>query len=43
VGLEGFVIVDTGDALLICQEDRAQELRQLIDNLKDNDELNALL
>lgn len=43
VGIDGFVIVDTGDALLICPEDQAQELRQLIDHLKENDELNDLI
>jgi len=34
VGLEGFVVVDTPDALLICPKDRAQEVREAVEHLK---------
>jgi mannose-1-phosphate guanylyltransferase len=34
VGLEGFVVVDTPDALLICPKDRAQSVREVVDRLK---------
>ena len=34
VGIEGLVIVDTDDALLVCPRDRAQEVKALVDALK---------
>jgi mannose-1-phosphate guanylyltransferase len=34
VGLEGFVIVDTPDALLVCPKERAQAVRDAVDRLK---------
>jgi mannose-1-phosphate guanylyltransferase len=34
VGLNGFVVVDTPDALLICPKDRAQDVRDVVDRLK---------
>lgn len=34
VGLENFVVVDTGDALLIAPRDRVQEVRQIVDELR---------
>jgi mannose-1-phosphate guanylyltransferase len=34
VGLEGFVVVDTPDALLVCPKDQAQAVRDLVDQLK---------
>jgi mannose-1-phosphate guanylyltransferase len=34
VGLGGFVIVDTPDALLVCPKDRAQDVREVVDRLK---------
>lgn len=36
VGLEGFVVVDTPDALLICPKDRAQAVRDVVERLKDD-------
>jgi len=33
VGLEGFVVVDTPDALLICPKNRAQMVRDLVERL----------
>jgi mannose-1-phosphate guanylyltransferase len=35
VGLEGFVVVDTPDALLICPKDRAQAVRDVVEQLKE--------
>jgi len=37
IGLEGFVVVDTPDALLICPKDRAEAVRDLVERLKEDD------
>jgi mannose-1-phosphate guanylyltransferase len=34
VGLDNFLVVDTGDALLIAPRDRAQEIKKIVDELK---------
>jgi mannose-1-phosphate guanylyltransferase len=34
VGLEGFVVIDTPDALLVCPKDRAQDVRDAVDRLR---------
>jgi len=34
VGLEGVVVVDTGDALLVTTLDRAQDVKSVVDVLK---------
>ncbi|MEW6008452.1 MAG: mannose-1-phosphate guanylyltransferase/mannose-6-phosphate isomerase [Candidatus Omnitrophota bacterium] len=34
IGLEGLVIADTPDALLVCDRHKSQEVRKLIDDLK---------
>jgi mannose-1-phosphate guanylyltransferase len=36
IGLQGLVIVDTDDALLICTKDREQEVREIVKRLKQN-------
>ena len=36
VGLEGFIVVDTPDALLICPKDRAQDVRDAVQRLKED-------
>jgi mannose-1-phosphate guanylyltransferase len=36
VGLEGFVVVDTPDALLICPKDHAQDVRDVVEQLKED-------
>jgi len=36
IGLEGMVIVDTEDALLVCPRGRAQEVRAIVRRLKEN-------
>lgn len=34
IGLENMVVVDTEDALLICPQDRAQDVKKIVDELK---------
>jgi len=36
LGTKDLVVVDTGDVLLICSKERAQEVRKVIDFLKEN-------
>jgi mannose-1-phosphate guanylyltransferase len=36
IGVQGLVIVDTDDALLICTKDREQEVREIVERLKQN-------
>jgi mannose-1-phosphate guanylyltransferase len=33
VGVEGLVVVDAGDALLVCPKERAQEVRRVVEEL----------
>jgi mannose-1-phosphate guanylyltransferase len=33
IGLEGVVVVDAGDAILVCKKDRAQDVRKAVDEL----------
>ena len=37
IGLEGMIVVDTEDALLVCPRERAQEVRDLVRKLKESD------
>lgn len=34
IGLDNVILVDTGDVLLACHKDRAQEVRRVVDRLK---------
>jgi len=34
IGVEGLIVVDTPDALLICSLERAQDVKQIVDELK---------
>jgi mannose-1-phosphate guanylyltransferase len=34
VGLEEMIVVDSGDALLVCPKDRAQDVKRIVDALK---------
>jgi len=34
VGLEDMIVVDTGDALLVCSKERAQDVKKIVDALK---------
>jgi mannose-1-phosphate guanylyltransferase len=36
IGLEDLIIVDTDDALLICPKDRAQDVKSVVDSLKQD-------
>jgi mannose-1-phosphate guanylyltransferase len=36
IGLAGMIVVDTEDALLVCPKERAQEVRDLVNRLKEN-------
>jgi len=35
VGVENLVVVDTKDALLVCKKDRAQEVKKIVNELKE--------
>lgn len=35
VGVQDLVIVDTSDALMVCSRDRAQDVKKLVDSLKE--------
>jgi len=34
LGLEGMIVIDTGDAVLVCPKDHAQDVRKMVDLLK---------
>jgi mannose-1-phosphate guanylyltransferase len=34
IGLDGMIVVDAGDAVLVCPRDRAQDVRKAVDELK---------
>ena len=36
IGLHDMIVIDTGDALLICPKDRAQDVKKIVDELKKN-------
>lgn len=36
IGVESMVVVDTDDVLLICHKDRTQDVKQVVNYLKDN-------
>jgi len=38
VGLEDMIVVDTGDALLVCPKDRAQDVKKIVEALKSRGE-----
>jgi mannose-1-phosphate guanylyltransferase len=33
-GLQDFIVVDTGDVLLICKKDREQEIKEFVNDVK---------
>lgn len=39
VGVSDFIIVDTGDALLVCPRDRAHEVKRIVEQLKEDENL----
>ena len=38
IGLENIIVVDTPDALLICPKDRSQDVKEIVNKLKDQKE-----
>lgn len=42
VGVEGLIIVDTDDSLLICDADKSQDVKKLVDLLKESEYKNLL-
>ena len=34
IGLRDIIVVDTGDAILVCHKDRAQDVKQIVEALK---------
>lgn len=34
IGVDDLILIDSGDALLVCRRDQAQQVRQVIENLK---------
>jgi len=34
VGLRGMVVIDTGDALLVCPKERAQDVKKIVEQLQ---------
>jgi mannose-1-phosphate guanylyltransferase len=34
IGLDGVIVVDTDDVILVCTKDRAENVRQIVDQLK---------
>ena len=42
IGVKDLIVVDTDDALLICHKDRAQEVKKIVDKLKEVDLENYL-
>jgi mannose-1-phosphate guanylyltransferase len=35
IGVKDLIVVDTGDVLLVCSRDQAQQVRQIVDQLKE--------
>lgn len=35
IGLDNIILVDTGDVLMVCHKDRAQEVRRVVEQLKN--------
>jgi hypothetical protein len=35
VGLDDVVVVDTADAILVCDRSRSQEVKQIVEELRD--------
>jgi mannose-1-phosphate guanylyltransferase len=35
IGVDDLIIIDSGDALLVCHRNQAQKVRQVIANLKE--------
>ena len=42
IGLEGIIVVDTKDALLVCPKNRAQDVKKIVERLKEDKKLEYL-
>ena len=42
VGIEGMIVVDTGDAILVCPKDRAQDVKTIVEVLRQSKKLKYL-
>jgi len=42
IGVENLIIVDTGDAILICNKDRAEDVKKLVEFLKEKKKVEYL-
>jgi mannose-1-phosphate guanylyltransferase len=43
IGVSDTIVIDTGDALLICPRDRTHEVKQIVEQLKTNEKLKEYL
>lgn len=43
IGVENLVVIDTADALLICDKKRSQDVKKLVEKLKQSNKYNNLL
>ncbi len=42
IGLHDMIVIDAGDAVLICPKDRAQDVKRIVDDLKKNGKMQYL-
>jgi mannose-1-phosphate guanylyltransferase len=42
IGLHDMIIIDTGDAVLVCPKDRAQDVKKIVDELKQQEKTQYL-
>ncbi len=42
IGLDNVIIIDTGDALLVCDKDKAQDVKKVVSWLEENDRSDSL-
>jgi len=42
VGLEGMIVVDTPDAILVCPRERAQDVKKIVELLKEKGRTNLV-
>lgn len=42
IGLEGFIVVDTLDALLVCPKNRSQDVKKIVEKLKEENKIEYL-
>ena len=43
IGLHDMIVIDTGDAVLVCPKDRAQDVKKIVDELKQAGEATILV